>query len=224
MSNVLELRNVKKHYQTPAGRIHVLNGVDLVVKEGERVAILGQSGSGKSTLLHIAGALDAPTSGEVLVAGRPLKGISDRQKAKLRNEALGFIYQHHHLMRDFTALENVMMPLDMYRNRASSKIRAQEILIEMGLKNRLPHYPGELSGGEQQRVAVARAMVNSPKLLLADEPTGNLDPQTADKVFNSFERMMKEHKMALLMVTHNEAMAKRCDKVFKMSGGKLVKV
>lgn len=222
MSRVLDIKAVSKTYGTGNGELTVLSGADLILNKGERVAIVGQSGSGKSTLLHIAGLLDAPTAGEVMLNGVSVNGFSDRKRSAVRNSTFGFIYQTHHLMPDFTALENVMMPARIAgMSQKAALTRAHELLAKVGLAHRLEHRPSELSGGEGQRVAIARALMNKPEVLLADEPTGSLDPENADSVFELFESLVKEEGMALLMVTHNPELAARCDRVLNLDHGHL---
>ncbi len=222
MSRVLDIKAVSKTYGTGNGALTVLSGADLILNKGERVAIVGQSGSGKSTLLHIAGLLDAPTVGEVMLNGVSVHGFSDRKRSAVRNSTFGFIYQTHHLMPDFTALENVMMPARIAgMSQKDALTRAHELLAKVGLAHRLDHRPSELSGGEGQRVAIARALMNKPEVLLADEPTGSLDPENADSVFELFESLVKEEGMALLMVTHNPELAARCDRVLNLDHGHL---
>ncbi len=226
MSNpILELNKVVKNYKTANGNIAVLAGVNLSINEGETVAIIGQSGSGKSTLLHIAGLLDSFEKGTVSIKGHPSRGMKDFKRSKIRNNTIGFVYQHHHLLREFTALENVLMPARIAgKSGIASKLRAKHLLNEVGLAKRIDHLPSQLSGGEKQRVAIARALMNKPDILLADEPTGNLDPDTAADVSKMFHKMVKEHKMAMLLVTHNEVLAGQCKKVYRMVHGSLVSV
>ena len=226
--SILKLENIQKTYTSTADDLHVLSGVNIEINAGERIAVVGQSGSGKSTLLHIAGLLDVPTSGTLHMNGIDVTRKKDKYRSELRGKHIGFVYQEHHLMKDFTALENVMMPMRFSGGRFSGKFnakqaeeRARHLLDIVGLSNRLIHLPSELSGGEQQRVAIARALMNKPKLLLADEPTGNLDPHTADDVFELFNKLVKEEGMALLMVTHNHELAQSCDKVYTMDEGVL---
>lgn len=218
---VLRLNAVKKSYDTQADHLEVLCGVDLQVEAGQRVAVVGQSGSGKSTLLHITGLLDTPSAGAVLMNGEDVSTAKDKHRSQLRAEHLGFVYQEHHLMPDFTALENVMMPqrFNAKFQHSICEERARHLLETVGLKERILHFPNELSGGEKQRVAIARALMSQPKLLLADEPTGNLDPHTAEDVFALFNKLVKEEGMAMLMVTHNHELAASCDRVYEMADG-----
>lgn len=220
--SILKIENLHKTFKTKAEDLHILEGVNLEVGEGERVAIIGQSGSGKSTLLQIAGLLDNFTSGEVYINGVAGSQMKDREKARVRSEMFGFVYQNHHLLREFTALENVLMPASIQgKITEDHKKRAEDLLTLVGLGHRISHYPSEMSGGEQQRTAIARALMNKPKLLLADEPTGNLDPHTAQDVSKLFNKLVEEEKLSVLMVTHNEELAKSMDKVLHMAGGVL---
>ena len=223
MEKILELKNIHKNFRLGEDDIEVLNGIEISIKQGETFAIVGPSGSGKTTLLQIIGLLDSPTRGELYVRGESSEDLNDKSKSRLRNEFFGFIYQFHHLMNEFTALENTMMPL-LIRNQTTKEAsaKAQDLLIRIGLEHRVNHKPHELSGGECQRVAVARALVTSPSLILADEPTGNLDPETADRVFDSFLDLNRSLNTSLIMVTHNQELAKRMDKVYELNFGKLI--
>ena len=202
--------------------IHVLRGLELTVSAGETLSIAGPSGSGKSTLLHLLGGLDRPTSGTVLLGGRDLSGLDDRGLASLRNRHVGFVFQFHHLLRDFSAVENVMMPrLIAGAGREEARRRAGRLLEQVGLGGRLAHRPAELSGGEQQRVAVARALVNEPPLLLADEPSGNLDVDTSERLHDLLFSMVEEHGSALVLVTHNRDLAARASRRLRLADGRL---
>jgi lipoprotein-releasing system ATP-binding protein len=216
-------RGLTKVYQGGGGtELNVLGGVDLEVARGEAVAIIGASGAGKSTLLHLLGGLDRPTAGEVEVNGRRLHAMAAAELARFRNSAIGFVFQFHHLLREFTAEENVMMPqLIAGVERAPARERARELLREVGLSERATHRSTELSGGEQQRVAVARALANRPALLLADEPSGNLDTATSDRLHDLFFRLRAEHGVALVLATHNRELADRTDRVLRVREGML---
>ncbi|MGA2952923.1 MAG: ABC transporter ATP-binding protein [Caulobacteraceae bacterium] len=219
---VLEIRDLTRNYQTGQGRLEVLKGLNLTVQAGEVVGLLGPSGSGKSSLLHAAGLLEQPTSGAVLVGGRDCVKLSDRTRTRVRLEDIGFIYQFHHLLPEFTALENVLLPMLMLgRPREAARRRATVLLTDLGLQARMYHQPAQLSGGEAQRVAVARALANRPQLLLADEPTGNLDPDTSEAVFASLHHLVRSTGVAAVIATHNFSMVKHMDKVMVLKHGKL---
>ena len=222
-ASILEAVDLKKDYVGGDGApIHVLTGVQLSVAPGEFIAIIGASGSGKSTLLHLLGALDHPTAGDVRLAGQRYADLSPTELATLRNRKLGFVFQFHHLLRDFTALENVMMPLLIGGEPPDvAEARAREVLGGMGLAERLLHRPAQLSGGEQQRVAVARALAPEPAVLLADEPSGNLDPVNADRLHGLLVSVSREHGRALVVVTHNRALAELADRVLALHEGVL---
>lgn len=219
---LLEVRELCKSYGGGAQKVDVLKGISLTLGRGETVALLGASGAGKSTLMHIIGALDRPTSGSVVYAGEDIFAKSESQLASFRNSAIGFVFQFHHLLPEFTALENVMLPAlinGMGRQEASSL--ALSLLEEVGLGHRVSHKPGELSGGEQQRVAVARALVREPQLLLADEPTGNLDMHTSESIHQLFEDLHDKRGLSLLVVTHNEKLAARTMRQIRMLDGRI---
>lgn len=223
MNAVLEARALRKTFRGGDGNlIEVLAGVDLSVSRGEFVAIMGVSGAGKSTLLHLLGALDVPTSGEVLLEGVSFSQRSEEDLAQVRNGKIGFVFQFHHLLREFTALENVMMPLLIGgRDESAARSRAEELLAAVGLAGRMTHRPSMLSGGEQQRVAVARALVNDPVVVLADEPSGNLDQFNGERLHELFATLSREFETALIAVTHNGMLAARADRVLSLEGGHL---
>lgn len=220
---VLACRGLQKSFLDGEERVDVLKGVDLTLKQGERVAIIGSSGSGKSTLLQILGGLDTPTSGTVDIAGQDIFALTEKAKGAWRNQHLGFVYQFHHLLPEFNALENVAMPL-MIRglSRRQAKAQAKAMIAEVGLDGRFKHRVGEMSGGERQRIAIARALVTAPGCVLADEPTGNLDEETAAQVFDLTLSLNKNFKTSFLMVTHNKALAKLHDRVYTLQQGQLV--
>ena len=225
MSNtncVLELVDVYKAYKQGKQNLEVLSGVNLCLYEGEVAALVGQSGSGKSTLLQIAGLLDRPTSGKILVNGENIDKISDDVRTSLRRDYIGFVYQYHNLLGDFSALENVMLPMLIAgKKKNEAEERAEFLLKKLHLAHRLQHRPAELSGGEQQRVAIARALANSPKLLLADEPTGNLDPSTSEEVFSALLEVIQETGLSALVATHNMELAARMNKQIRLIKGSL---
>ncbi|MDX1975444.1 MAG: ABC transporter ATP-binding protein [Rickettsiales bacterium] len=223
MSNaVLTLRHVKRSYEQAGRTLTVLRDVSLVIKAGEVVALLGPSGSGKTTLLQIAGLLDRPSSGDVSIGEDVMTSAPDRMRTQARMNHIGFVYQYHHLLREFTALENVVLPqMIAGKSEAQAESRAKELLAQFGLSDRLQHRPAKLSGGEQQRVAIARAMANRPQLLLADEPTGNLDPHTAEHVFKSLMTVAREQKVAVLVATHNVDLSRRMDRTVWLEDGVL---
>ena len=221
-SEVVGAAGLGKTYAEGSLRTPVFDGLDLSVAAGETVAILGASGAGKSTLLHLLGGLDTPTAGEVFVAGQRMSALSDADRGRLRNRALGFIYQFHHLLPEFTALENVMLPVLLSGAAVpESAARARGLLEAVGLAHRLDHKPGELSGGERQRAAVARALVNRPACVLGDEPTGNLDERTAATVFELMLELNRAERTSLVLVTHDRSLARRLDRVLELHEGRL---
>jgi lipoprotein-releasing system ATP-binding protein len=218
----LSLRALQRTFVQGDRRLEVLRAISLDLRAGEIVALVGQSGSGKSTLLHIAGLLERPDGGEVVVDGKPTRNLGDGPRTALRRRFLGFVYQYHHLLPEFSALENVMLPqmLDGL-SRSQARLRAAELLTMVGLEGRAEHRPGRLSGGEQQRVAIARAVANAPRVLLADEPTGNLDAETAETVFRQLLTLVRETGMAALIATHNAELAARMDRTLHLKDGVL---
>lgn len=224
MNNIaLKCVGLSKTYNENNSRINILREIDLEVNSGEMVAIVGSSGSGKSTLLHLLGGLDKPTSGFITINGKQLDKLSELEKCHLRNQSMGFVYQFHHLLPEFSALENVSMPLLIGKKHPKNAIqKAQELLDVVGLKNRLHHKIGQLSGGERQRVAIARALVANPTCVLADEPTGNLDPFNAEKVLQLFFDLQKAYQTSVVMVTHDMSIAKKAQRVLKLVEGRLV--
>ena len=223
MSNcLLEVRDLRKSFQTDVSRIDVLNGINLTIQEGDTIALVGASGAGKSTLLHIMGTLDRPTSGNVFFRGKDVFTLAESSLATFRNRSIGFVFQFHHLLPEFTALENVMMPA-LISGVAKEEARksACSFLEDVGLGHRLQHKPGELSGGEQQRVAIARALVLSPAMLLADEPTGNLDTKTSEEVHELLAAIQRKTGLSLIIVTHNERLAARMGKTIHLVDGRI---
>lgn len=220
---VLEARGVGRSFQQGPVTLTVLHGVELKLTEGERLSIVGASGSGKTTLLQILGGLDRPSAGQVMIDGRDIHGLSERERSELRNRTLGFVYQFHHLLPEFSALENVAMPLLVRRARvADARARASELLERVGLGGRLGHRPHQLSGGERQRAAVARALVTEPKIVLADEPTGNLDGANAEQVFELMLELNRERRTSLVVVTHDRRLAARMDRIYELLDGRLL--
>ena len=220
MSNVLELKDIKRSFEQGGQKLEILRGVNLSIERGEIVALLGPSGCGKTTLLQIAGLLENPTSGDIIINGQKVASGADKLRTDLRRTQIGFVYQSHHLLPDFTAAENLLLPQYIANtNKAEASHRAVKLLESVGLEKRADHYPSQLSGGEQQRVAIARALVNRPALLLADEPTGNLDPQTAEGVFQVMLQTIRSLKIGALVVTHNEELARRMDRILQLKNG-----
>ncbi|MCL6606936.1 MAG: ABC transporter ATP-binding protein [Geminicoccaceae bacterium] len=219
---VLRLAGIRRRFVQGTVTLEILKGVDLALEAGTLAALVGPSGSGKSTLLHIAGLLERPTAGEVVIEGRAASGLSDAERTRLRRARIGFVYQFHNLLADFTALENVLLPqLLAGAGRKAAEARGRELLARLGLEGRLDHRPGRLSGGEQQRVAIARALANRPGLVLADEPTGNLDPHTAEEVFALLLEVVREAGAAVLIVTHDPELARRTDRIWRLVEGRV---
>lgn len=221
----LELRGVVRRYSQIAEDLEILRGVDLRIGRGEMVALVGPSGSGKSSLLHIAGLLEPPTEGQVLFNGRDCGPLSDAERTRIRRDGIGFVYQFHHLLPEFSALENVMVP-QMIKglDKGEAMDRARQLLELVGLGDRVEHRPARLSGGEQQRVAIVRSIANVPAVMLADEPTGNLDPQTSTEVFGQLRRIVEATSIAALVATHNMALARQMDRIVTLDAGRLVEV
>jgi len=218
----LRLEGVGRGFTQGKDRLDVLKGADLAIRPGEIVALVGPSGAGKSTLLHIAGLLERPDSGEVFLAGEACGKLGEERRTRLRRLHLGFVYQYHHLLPEFSAIENVVLPQMIAGvSRAKAKAKALRLLTTMGLSARAEHRPGQLSGGEQQRVAICRALANDPKVLLADEPTGNLDPHTSGGVFEELLRLVRESGVAALIATHNPELARRMDRIIRLEDGRL---
>lgn len=222
MSNVLELRGIHRHYKQGGNELHVLDGASLSIPAGELLALVGPSGSGKSTLLQVAGLLDTPQEGEIHISGTPAHAASDAKRTELRNRHIGFVYQFHHLLPELTAVENVVLPQQLAGvGLAAASQRARHLLGRLGLSERAEHLPGQLSGGEQQRVAIARALANHPQLLLADEPTGNLDPATSEQVCALLLELAREEGIAALIATHNMDLARRLHRAVTVKGGQV---
>ena len=218
----LKLDRVSRVYEQASGALTVFRNVSLEVRPGEIVALVGPSGAGKSSLLHIAGLLEEPSEGEVFIAGRSAASLSERERTQLRRDTLGFVYQFHHLLPEFSARENVALPMRMQgKGRQDAETAADAILAQVGLAQRVTHRPSQLSGGEQQRVAIARALANAPRVLLADEPTGNLDPHTADAVFAMLIERVRASGLSALIATHNYDLTKKMDRTLKLSDGTL---
>jgi lipoprotein-releasing system ATP-binding protein len=223
MNEVLRLEAITRRYREGEGQLEVFSGLSLAVNAGEIVALVGPSGAGKSSLLHIAGLLEAPTSGEIFIEGVAASGLPDTERTRIRRDKVGFVYQAHHLLPEFDALENVVLPqMIAGRTRAAAAEEATRLLDVLGLGKRLSHRPSQLSGGEQQRVAIARALANKPQLLLADEPTGNLDPRTAGGVFDALIAITRSQGLGALIATHNFELASRMDRVLSLHEGKLI--
>jgi lipoprotein-releasing system ATP-binding protein len=219
---VLDLRNVTRTFEQAGEPLHVLRGCSLTIHAGETVALIGPSGSGKSTLLHSAGLLEKPDEGQIFVNGQDATLLDDAGRTALRRKAIGFVYQFHHLLPEFSALENIVLPqMIAGAGRKAAERRARELLEAVGLSNRADNRPGKLSGGEQQRVAIARALANEPQLLIADEPTGNLDPETADHVFAMLQELVESQRLALLMATHNYDLAEKMNTIVEIRAGQL---
>ena len=222
MSEVLRLENVSRRYKEGEGQLEVFSNVSLLLKAGEIVALVGQSGAGKSSLLHMAGLLEAPSGGEIVIEGKAASRLSDPERTRIRRDTIGFVYQAHHLLPEFDALENVLLPqMIAGKSRAEAKAEATRLLDLLGLGQRLTHRPAQLSGGEQQRVAIARALANKPRILLADEPTGNLDPRTAGGVFEALIAVTRSEGLAALIATHNFDLAARMDRALLLDQGRL---
>ncbi|MEK6714362.1 MAG: ABC transporter ATP-binding protein [Nitrospirota bacterium] len=222
MEELLIARDITKSFNTNGQQLHILNGINLTIYKGEMIAIMGASGVGKSTLLNILGTLDRPTSGEVIFEGADIFGKSDEELAYLRNKRIGFVFQFHHLLPEFTALENTLFPAMILKmNRREALDIAEKNLANVGLRERMTHRPGELSGGEQQRVAIARALMTSPDIILADEPTGNLDTHTGEDVYTLLKKINQEYGTTFVVVTHNEKIAAQADRILKMVDGQI---
>ncbi|AEH60573.1 ABC transporter related protein [Methanosalsum zhilinae DSM 4017] len=218
---IIEIRNLSKIYSDGVD-VYALDSINLEIHKGEFLAIVGPSGSGKSTLLHIIGILDTPTRGSIFIAGNDVSQMPDKDRSRIRNQVLGFVFQYHHLMPDFTALENVMMPLLIAgRTREEATRMANELLAEVGLEDRIDHRPTQLSGGQNQRVAVARALANSPAIVIGDEPTGNLDTKSSEKIYELIRRLNREHGQTFILVSHDEALARKADRVIHIVDGKI---
>ncbi|WP_177162518.1 ABC transporter ATP-binding protein [uncultured Fusobacterium sp.] len=224
MSNeILRLENIEKYYSGSVDKLHIIRNLNLSVEEGEFISILGRSGSGKSTLLNVIGLLDKIDGGKIFIDGKEVDVLSDLEKDRLKNKMLGFVFQFHYLLPEFTALENVMLPalIDDFSNKYEIEKRAMELLKSVGLEERVHHKPSQLSGGEKQRVAIARALINSPKILLADEPTGNLDEETSETIFNILRDINKNRKQTIIVVTHSKDLAQISDKKLYLKKGVL---
>ena len=223
MSELLRLENVSRRYKEGEGQLEVFRDLNMTLEAGEVVALVGQSGAGKSSLLHMAGLLEAPSGGEIYIAGQAVSRLSEQERTRIRRDMIGFVYQAHHLLPEFDALENVVLPqMIAGKPRTEAREEAKRILTALGLGARLAHRPAQLSGGEQQRVAIGRALANKPRILLADEPTGNLDPRTAGGVFDALIEITRAQGLAALVATHNFALAARMDRALLLDQGRLV--
>ncbi len=223
MADVLTLKNITRLYQEGEGQLEVFSGLNMNLAAGEIVALVGPSGAGKSSLLHIAGLLEAPSSGEIVIGGQAVSGLPEQDRTRIRRDMIGFVYQAHHLLPEFDALENVILPqMIAGKSRSEAAVEATRLLTLLGLGKRLTHRPAQLSGGEQQRVAIARALANKPRILLADEPTGNLDPRTSGGVFDALIAIVRAEGLAALIATHNFELAARMDRALLLHQGKLV--
>ena len=223
MSKILELKNINKTYKGTSETLHILKDLDLVINEGEFVSIIGKSGSGKSTLLNVIGLLDSIDDGEIYIHGEKVDRTNHQKIDLLKNRDIGFVFQFHYLLPEFTALENVMLPalLNNFNNKKNIEEKAKKILDSVGLKERYNHKPNQLSGGEKQRVAIARALINDPKIILADEPTGNLDEETSNEIHNLFRKINRENNQTIIVVTHSRELANITDKRYSVKNGKL---
>ncbi|HEY5084567.1 MAG TPA: ABC transporter ATP-binding protein [Rhizomicrobium sp.] len=223
MSELLRLENVSRRYKEGEGQLEIFRDLNMVLQAGEVVALVGQSGAGKSSLLHMAGLLEAPSAGEIYIGGQAASRLPEQERTRIRRDMIGFVYQAHHLLPEFNALENVILPqMIAGRSRGEAGVEAKRILTALGLGARLTHRPAQLSGGEQQRVAIARALANKPRILLADEPTGNLDPKTAGGVFDALIAITRAQGVGALIATHNFALAARMDRALLLDQGRLV--
>lgn len=223
MSKILELKNINKTYKGTSETLHILKDLDLVINEGEFVSIIGKSGSGKSTLLNVIGLLDSIDDGEIYIHGEKVDRTNNQKIDLLKNRDIGFVFQFHYLLPEFTALENVMLPalLNNFNDKKNIEEKAKKILDSVGLKERYNHKPNQLSGGEKQRVAIARALINDPKIILADEPTGNLDEETSNEIHNLFRKINRENNQTIIVVTHSRELANITDKRYSVKNGKL---
>lgn len=222
---ILEAKNIEKFFNEGSNPLKVIEDSSFIVNRGETIAIVGASGCGKSTLLQLCGLLDNLTNGDILINGISTKSLNENERTKIRKNNIGFVYQMHHLFSEFTALENVIIPLLMRKeNKKEAKVKAKELLIDLGLENRINHLPAELSGGEKQRVAIARALITNPSIILADEPTGNLDDENSEKIMNLLLKEIKDFNSSLLMVTHNIDIAKKLDNIITLSNHRITRV